>query len=196
MEKAADIGIIYRPNAVANAEALFQHFLHNLRWTRQEGVPRQEVYYNDSGEPYSYGSGRGVRTYFPQPEWDPELLRIKLAAEAEFGVKFEGCFCNRYDVLREHLGWHADDGASIDPKRPILVYSFGEEREIWYRPIPLTDEQKAAGMTQEPNEQRQLLGNGSLFIMPPGMQQTHQHRIPKHDRDCGTRISLTFRGLI
>ncbi len=34
---------------------------------------------------------------------------------------------------------------------------------------------------------------GSLFIMPPGMQHTHEHRIPKGDRAMGGRISLTFR---
>jgi hypothetical protein len=44
-----------------------------------------------------------------------------------------------------------------------------------------------------PNEWRQLLGDGSLFIMPAGMQDSHKHKIPKHDRDCGPRVSLTFR---
>lgn len=29
--------------------------------------------------------------------------------------------------------------------------------------------------------------------LPAGYQATHLHRIPKHDRPCGWRISLTFR---
>lgn len=44
-----------------------------------------------------------------------------------------------------------------------------------------------------PNNQKQLLEYGSLFVMPTGMQKTHLHKIPKHDRECGIRISLTFR---
>jgi hypothetical protein len=37
------------------------------------------------------------------------------------------------------------------------------------------------------------LSNGSLFIMEAGMQSTHKHRIPKSDKICEPRISLTFR---
>lgn len=33
----------------------------------------------------------------------------------------------------------------------------------------------------------------SCFIMPAGFQDNHVHRIPKHNRPCGARISLTFR---
>lgn len=36
---------------------------------------------------------------------------------------------------------------------------------------------------------------GALFIMPGGYQDEHFHRIPKHDRECGGRISITFRKL-
>ncbi len=44
-----------------------------------------------------------------------------------------------------------------------------------------------------PKEQRILLQDGSLFLMPAGYQDTHLHKIPKHDRECKWRISLTFR---
>lgn len=33
-------------------------------------------------------------------------------------------------------------------------------------------------------------------IMPPKMQETHLHKIPKGDKPCGGRISLTFRKYI
>ena len=46
---------------------------------------------------------------------------------------------------------------------------------------------------KQPEDQRVTLGPGSLFLMPVGYQDTHLHRIPKHDRPCGVRISLTFR---
>lgn len=44
-----------------------------------------------------------------------------------------------------------------------------------------------------PMNWRQKLADGSLFVMPAGMQDTHKHRIPRNDRPCGPRISLTFR---
>jgi hypothetical protein len=44
-----------------------------------------------------------------------------------------------------------------------------------------------------PPSQRIKLENGSIFLMPPGYQDTHLHRIPRHDLPCGPRVSLTFR---
>ncbi len=44
-----------------------------------------------------------------------------------------------------------------------------------------------------PNEWKQSLGDGSLFVMPAGMQNTHKHKIPKGDRKMDARISLTYR---
>lgn len=46
---------------------------------------------------------------------------------------------------------------------------------------------------RQPANQRVKLEETSLFIMPPGYQENYFHRIPKHDRPCGWRISLTFR---
>ena len=48
----------------------------------------------------------------------------------------------------------------------------------------------------DPNIEKLLLGHGSAAIMAPGMQDTHEHRIPKSSRQCGVRISLTFRGYV
>lgn len=46
---------------------------------------------------------------------------------------------------------------------------------------------------KQPMDQLVKLEDGSLFIMPPGYQEKYLHRIPKHDRPCSWRISLTFR---
>lgn len=102
-------------------------------------------------------------------------------------MSFEVCFLNRYLDQSDHLGWHADDSPEMDDARPIAVISLGVEREIWFRPIPVKGEPP-----QEVSKVR--LGHGSLFLMHPGMQETHQHRIPKASSLCGERISLTFRG--
>lgn len=44
-----------------------------------------------------------------------------------------------------------------------------------------------------PDEDKYLLADGSLFVMPSGFQKYYLHKIPKSDRECGGRISLTFR---
>jgi alkylated DNA repair dioxygenase AlkB len=198
MDPAIVTGMFYRPNAVENPGAVFQHLWTQLHWEQREDAPRREAFYNESGLPYTYGSGRGERQYFPVSplaEWNKIVRDIKLQAEAEFGSRFEACFCNGYEGPRQHLGWHADDSPSIDPKRPILVYSFGAKREIWIKPRP--DYLERMGIKDHKAEpQKILLESGSLFYMPPGMQQTHLHRIPKHSQECEGRVSLTYRGLI
>lgn len=176
----------YFENAVENPQELFEHFWNSLPWEKRGQTPRREVFFNDSGKPYTYGVPPYDRTYVPHTVWDIEVAKIRAAAEKQFGCKFEACFINGYADDHDSLQWHADDSPTIDHTRPILVYSFGAEREIWFKENEAPNDQK----------QRQLLASGSVFVMPPGMQQTHKHRIPKHSASCGGRVSLTFRGLL
>lgn len=100
-------------------------------------------------------------------------------------VKYEVCFLNGYRDGKDQLGWHADDSPEMDDARPIGIISLGAEREIWFRANESKDVTKLK------------LENGSLCLMNPGMQDTHQHRIPKSSlMTCGPRISLTFRGYV
>ena len=67
--------------------------------------------------------------------------------------------------------------------------SFGAEREIWFK-------NNEAGDPAWPVD-KVLLESNSILVMPPGFQDTRQHRIPKSPRqDESTRISLTFRGYV
>jgi alkylated DNA repair dioxygenase AlkB len=156
-------------------------------WVNRDDAPRDECFMSDwTDKPYTYGSGRGVRTYLPI-EYSETVSFIRARVAALTGVHYEACFSNKYEGPRKHLGWHADDSDSIDHNVGIAVVSFGAEREIWFR------ENFARG--QEAIVKR-ALPHGSLIVMPAGFQQTHQHRIPKHGAECGPRISLTFRKLI
>ena len=80
-----------------------------------------------------------------------------------------------------------NDSPEQDQLHPIAVVSFGAERELWVKP--------QAYKGPIPPEDRYLLTQGSLFVMPPGYQDTHYHKIPKCSWVCGQRISLTYRKL-
>lgn len=157
----------------------------------QRDAPRAEAYYADRDVPYTYGRGAGERTYHPNTVWAEPIAAVRRAVEEICGCAFALLFCNRYEDARQHLGWHADDGVIIDHSRPIAVVSFGAARAIDFRPRP--DRVEAGADTPVT---RLVLEPGSLLVMKAGMQQTHQHRIPKCDRVCGPRISLTFRALV
>lgn len=174
---------------------------------------------------YSYGNkGMGSETYHSKP-FTTAVRHLMKSINSYLGTELNVCFLNKYDDQHNHLGWHADNFADMRADQPIVVVSFGAEREIWlkdkrgFRCASCPDEpgcrphpNPASGYKwmhcgacrgtgwhpappngKQPADQRIKLEEASLFIMPPGYQDTHQHRIPKHDRPCGWRISLTFR---
>lgn len=171
---------------------IFEDLRMSLFWIQHEKVPRKEYFVSDMGKPYAYGSGAFSRTYHPQP-WTGELRFLQDRAQDRCGCKFEVCFLNYYETGKDQLGWHSDDSPEMDDERPIVIITFGAEREIWFRQRP-TKETVAGDII--PITKLTLQG-GSICIMPPGMQDTHQHRIPKAGvHNCGPRISLTFRGYV
>lgn len=172
----------YIPKEIADHE--FLRLWENLDWVQRESTPRREYWMNDYDLPYTYGSGDYARTYDAQ-EWDVFIRATMFRLNADYECLLDCCFVNGYEHQRQHLGWHADDSKEMNPEQPVAVISLGAEREIWYRhkdnPTDVT---------------KVLLNHGSLFIMPAGMQQTHDHRIPKAARVVGPRVSLTYRSLI
>lgn len=164
--------------------------MQEVTWL-QRVEARSEAFMSDVVRSYTYGAGRGERTYTSGPfeaGVDEVMGRLNLdLAQLGYG-SMNVCFLNRYDGRNQQLGWHADDHPGTDHTRPIVVLSFGQAREIWWR---------TNGQTGEvPASQRRLLEDGSMFIMPPGFQSTHQHRIPKGDREMACRVSLTFRAFL
>lgn len=177
--------ITYTGRFIADPELFAKDLWDELDWQRRGSTPRFEYYCNEHPVPYIYGRGSGEREYMPQP-WHRHVLAIKQDVEAFAGCKFEVCFLNGYANQSDHLGWHADDSPEMDDARPIAIVSLGVEREIWFR-----KNGSASNAVQ-----KLKLENGSLCLMAPGMQDTHQHRIPKAGFICGSRISLTFRGYV
>lgn len=174
------------PERADNAFAVLNQ---ELPWGRHN-LPRDEVYFNDTPAPYTYGSPGRERTYLPETEWHPMVNDIRVILENRLGLYngLDVCFLNRYVGPRDQLGWHADDSPEMDPARPIVTVSLGAERFIMFK-------EALDGVVYAQEEL--LLGHGSAAVMRPGMQKTWLHRIPKSSRsDIGTRISLTFRGFL
>ena len=144
---------------------------------------RSECFMSPEPRLYTYGSGSGKRTYYSvgMREWVWDIMKTLPGGP-------NVCFFNLYEAARNALGWHSDDSPDTSDAHPISVVSFGEPREIWWR---LTG---VKGIV--PSECRRLLEPGSLFVMPAGFQSTHEHRIPKGDREMESRVSLTFRKMV
>ncbi len=185
----APITYVKPPQFAPRQPEFFEQLNACIPW-EQRDAPRRESFMSKLDKSYTYGSGKGERTYKANPI--PGLI-YELLQEAEYltGHKFELCFANGYADHQHHLGWHADNLGGMDHDRPIVVMSFGAEREIWFRENKTTQH---AILRVEPTIDKLLLQHDSMLIMHAGMQLTHQHRIPKHPQPCGDRISLTFRG--
>jgi hypothetical protein len=188
--------VTYVPNFVPEPALGFLRLWNELDWIQHADAPRREYWSNDFDAPYTYGRGAGVRTYEAQP-FHSLVTVIREVILVNTKVYYEACFINGYGTKRDWLGWHEDDDPKIDHSKPIAVISLYEDgakpRSIQYRERDgLTDDGKPKfkPLVDQPLE------NGSLFIMGAGMQDTHQHRIPKASFEAQPRISLTFRSLI
>lgn len=176
---------MYYPKFVSEAIAneQLEYMWNNLDWYQVENTPRREYWQNVYDVPYTYGSGRGVRTYEARP-WDSYCAGLMYSLNRTFDCNMNCCFINGYSDEKDSLGWHADDSPEMNDDQPIISVSLGEEREIFTR----NNETKEIT--------KYMLGNGSAFVMPPGFQNTHEHKIPRGGRPMGKRISLTYRNII
>lgn len=173
------------------ADEMMRNVWNHTPWEHREGAPRREYWLNPYAMPYTYGSGERARTYEGN-RWNHSNtgvianLMIPMI-EGAVGPAPDCCFLNGYEDGQQHLGWHADDSPEMDHGHPIYVVSLGAAREIWVRPKTHKGE--------VPPEWRFTLAPGSLFVMRAGMQYSWHHRIPKADRECGPRVSFTYRRL-
>lgn len=160
--------------------------LADISWVRRTET-RQECFMSDTPRTYRYGSGRGERTYTSVP-FTPYVRALVERINRRMGKAHNVCFANFYADERQHLGWHADDDPGTDHTHDIDVLSFGAVRGLWIR---LNGHRGPVHP-----EWKYLLAPGSMFTMPAGFQQEWEHRIPKHDRQCGPRVSLTLRKIL
>lgn len=177
---------IYIPSYIEDKDYIFNHLLNELTWLEVTDA-RKEYFMSSEPLSYTYGSGKNARTY-SSSEFSLPIMIMMEKLNRDYNCNYNVCFLNRYDTQKNQLGWHADDSPEMNTKHDICVVSFGAEREIW------TKDKSFKG--EIPKDDRYLLQNGSLFIMPAGFQENHFHKIPRCDKACGIRISLTFRNYI
>lgn len=183
----------------------FHYFRDKLAWVQRENTPRKEYWTNKLDREYTYGKREGARTYQAQEPDDlinrinKHILKTVSITSTDDHRTFEGCFLNLYETGKDALGWHADDDPGIDHSWPIAIVSLYDQEDVTPRVISFrevlfsgSETEKAVFGATETME----LTNGSLLLMKPGMQFTHQHKIPKAGFVCRPRISLTYRALL
>lgn len=176
----------YGPETSINGPLWMDQIKDTSTWVNLDGAPRNESFQAlDLSLKYSYGSPV-PRVYDASP-MAPLVKEIMESLNVDLERAYNVCVLNYYANEKNHLGWRADDSPEQDPKHPIAVISFGAPRYLYIK------EQGFKG--EVPEENKFLLKNGSLFEMPAGFQETHFHKIPKHDKPCGPRVSLTYRKL-
>ena len=171
----------YNKEYIKEGTTHFRYLRANVDWVNRD-APRDECFMAPNSLEYTYGESI-KRTYTAVP-LDGVVKFIMDKLNSEFDTDYI-CFLNYYKSEKEHLGWHADDSPEMDTNHPIAVISFSAERDIWVKKMG------AKGVT--PADDRYPLSNGSLFVMPAHFQESNLHKIPKGDRKCDGRISLTFR---
>ncbi|MCH8552927.1 MAG: alpha-ketoglutarate-dependent dioxygenase AlkB [Natronospirillum sp.] len=185
--------VVYKEHIDALSDLTLEQVYHDIQplFVDHVDAPRKEIWFAD--KEYTYGSGRGRRTYPPTPmNACASMGRIMPAVNGELfklggsAWRVNSCFVNCYDTQHQHLGWHADDSPEMDDSQPIAIWTIGAERKIAFRP---------KGVKGEAHDEL-LLNSNSLVVMLPGMQLEWDHKIPKHWEPCGPRISFTFRNLI
>jgi alkylated DNA repair dioxygenase AlkB len=168
-------------------ENFYDVLLNETPWLRLGETPRRECFMAvNPAAKYRYGTEKSPRVYDAAP-MHPAVRLLMDRLNEDFGTHYNVCVLNAYADGRDHLGWHGDRSPEQDPSHPIAVIAFGAAREIWIRDRGVPGDVLP--------ENKFLMTPGGVFIMPEGFQDEKDHRIPKTDRPCEGRVSLTFRKL-
>ncbi len=146
---------------------------------RDHVVPRLTAFMAAKGINYRYSGvshrGEGL------PDWFYPLLKRVNTASKE---NFNGCLLNLYRNGNDHMGWHADNEAEIEPNTQIASLSLGATRDFCLK------------HRHQPLREVLHLQGGDLLIMQPQCQQDWLHALPSRKRVDQPRINLTFRCFI
>ena len=95
--------------------------------------------------------------------------------ETDFDVEVYDVYCNRFEDPTHNLGWHKDTYGTH-----IFVLSLGSQRTVEWR-----ENKTGAIDSVRPKA-------GDMYLMPLGLNKTHEHQVCAGNENDGTRISFVF----
>ncbi len=187
----------YRPKAVPK-ETADRVLVESRAWFKDAKrthkvmghlIPRDEaaVFFGaHASKSYRYGNHT-----MPLLEAAPLMEELRALARAQPGAgAMDLLVINQYQSGMDAVSWHADDEPIIDQTCPIVSFSFNEPGGA--RTFRVRSKSKA-----EPGAKRKsqtwTLDHGDMAVMPPGMQDTHEHAVLRESAVKGRRINFTFR---
>ena len=173
--------ITYIQNWLKDEQRFFEILKENLpfqeRMIKIHGktipMPRLISYHGDVE--YEYSGQTHNKTPLTK-----ELIEIRDRIEKDTGFYFNSCLANLYRDGKDSVSPHSDDEKGLEPT--IASVSLGAARRFLIQPKNKSEDSKEF-----------LLGKGDLLIMHAGIQETHNHWVPKTKKKVGERINLTFR---
>jgi len=118
---------------------------------------------------------------YPFNPFTPTLSKLADAINDVLCFMPNNCLINYYLDGNSKMGYHSDQTDILSENTGVAIISLGATREIRFRNIEFPTDFRSV-----------LLQSGSLFYMGQAVQSLWQHSIPKM-KDCGGRLSLTFR---
>ena len=172
--------------AEAEADNWFKLLSNIIPWRHDEVImfgkrivtKRMMAWYGDAGKDYRYSGIK--RQALP---WSKELTELRGKVQEAAGRTFNSCLFNLYHDGTESMGWHRDNEPELDSECPIASLSLGAERKFKFR-------HRSTGERLD-----FLLGNGSLLVMHPPVQEYWDHQLPPMLKVIAPRINLTFRSI-
>ncbi len=171
--------------SVKESYKIYNKLLNTIEW-RQDSlnfggkkvlIPRLQAWYGDPDASYKYS---GLKLH-PKP-WTKTLLEIKELVEFHAIHKFNSVLINYYRNGKDSMSWHSDNERELGQNPLIASISFGQTRKFSLK----HNEDKSKKLDM-------CLDNGSLLIMPKGLQEICKHQLPKQPNLTSGRINLTFR---
>ena len=105
----------------------------------------------------------------PQPLSSSAVGDVLDCVNWKFGTSFNSVLVNRYANKNISLDWHQDDEPAVDQSHPIITLSVGATRRFW-----VSDSKTKDNRTESYVER---LKENSVFVMKPGLQETHYHKL-------------------
>ena len=126
----------------------------------------------------------------PSSNWTETVELIRKKASSLIGQEFNHCVCTLYRYENDSLGFHKDKLLDLKEGSLILSLTFGEARPILFYHDSVDNIHK-----NSKHKQCIILQPGSLLAIGQKTNMEYMHCIPKIDRKCEARISLSMRSI-